>query len=58
MKWLASRLKEGTTWAGLGAMIPVGLQLAVDKNNPAMWGAFFSGLAAVLIPEKSQPKAN
>lgn len=51
MNWLASRIKEPSTWAGLAGLIPTGLQLAAAPN-PAAIGGFVAALAAVLMKEK------
>lgn len=55
MKWLFTRFKEPSTWAGMSAALPSLLMLAANVNNPAAWASLVGGVAAAIIPEKSQP---
>lgn len=57
MPWIFKRFKEPSTWAGLAGIIPSIAMVAADKNNPNAWGALVAGIAAVIIPEDSQPKS-
>jgi len=52
MKWLFGRLKEGSTYAGLGLLAMQVLQTGADYHSPAFWGTVAAGVAAVLTKDK------
>lgn len=53
MKWFLNRMSEGSTWAGLAALLPTVLQVvATGQITPAGVSAIVGGVAAVLIKEK------
>lgn len=51
MNWLAARLKEPSTWAGLGAVLPAAITLLTGPVTPQLITAVVGGLAAVFVPE-------
>lgn len=53
MKWFLGRMSEGTTWAGLAAILPSIIQVMASGRVTAEGvAAVAGGLAAVLIKEK------
>lgn len=56
MKWLMSRLKEPSTWAGLAVLAPSAVQAAAGGLTPQAVAQIAGGLAAVLIKEKGAPQ--
>lgn len=51
MKYFLNRLREPSTWAGIGAVCIAGAQ-AVATRDPAAMGALLAGIVAVLVPDK------
>jgi hypothetical protein len=48
-----SRLFEGSSWAGIAAIIhAVATLVASQGTDPAAWGVLASGIAAVVIPDR------
>lgn len=41
------RLKEPSTWAGIGALMPAIGQLFVDYKNPMAWFGVIGGIIAI-----------
>lgn len=41
------RLKEPSTWAGIGALMPSIGQLVVDAKNPLAWLGVIGGIIAI-----------
>lgn len=53
-KTLVSRLREPSTWAGVGAVVMTGAQ-AVATRDPQAIAATLAGVIAIVVPER---KAN
>lgn len=50
MSFLLQRLREPSSWAGIGAIIASAAQ-AVATKDPAAIGATVAGIAALVVPE-------
>ena len=51
MNWLKNRLKEGSTIAGLCAMIPQVVSVIMSGATPAAVAGLLIGVIAVVVPE-------
>lgn len=51
LNWIVARLKEPSTWAGIGA-VAAAVGASVSSNS-SLWAAAAAGLIAALTPEKS-----
>lgn len=54
MGYIANRLKEPSTWAGLAMLLQYGAQ-AVATRDPQAIGAAVAALVAVAAPEARKP---
>lgn len=52
MKWLISRLREPSTWAGFAGLIPAFVAMLGGGVSPEAIGGAVAGVAAVLMKEK------
>lgn len=52
MKWIAKRMREPSTWAGLGIIAGAVQMIAADPHNPAAWAGAVAGLAAAVSREQ------
>lgn len=47
------RIKEPSTWAGIGLIIQGAFQLFITKGGDASaWGTIGAGIGAIFLPEK------
>ena len=51
MKWIKNRMREPSTWAGVGILAGAGQVIAADPKNPGAWLAAIAGLASAMRAE-------
>lgn len=52
MKWIINRMREPSTWAGLGIIAGAVQVIASDPRNPVAWAGAVAGLAAAVRREQ------
>lgn len=53
-KTIANRLREPSTWAGIGAVVSTAAQAYVTRDPQAI-AATLAGLLAIVVPERKAP---